>query len=81
MSCTCGSNRIGHVSGKCSDQFNIDIELENGTIGENGYVPRDLNIGGGDYLKFSYCLDCGLILGNFPLEKTELEKTIEPFDE
>jgi len=26
-----------------------------------GYVPHDFNIGGGDYIDFRYCLDCGRI--------------------
>jgi hypothetical protein len=45
----------------------------NGKVEHHGYVPRDIGIGGGDYLKMSYCLDCGQIQGEFPLENTELE--------
>ena len=34
----------------------------------DGYVPTHINIGGGDYLKFTYCADCGYILsGVWPL--------------
>jgi hypothetical protein len=39
----------------------------------DGYVPRDLGIGGGDYLEFTFCLDCGLIKGKWPRPPTELE--------
>jgi hypothetical protein len=70
MSCKkCNSERIAFVGGKTSDR-------SWGSIGSNefdGYVPRDLGIGGGDFIKISYCLDCGQIQGNFPLPKTELE--------
>lgn len=40
---------------------------------QNDYAPEDMNIGGGDYVDFSYCLDCGTIVGDFPLPPTELE--------
>lgn len=30
------------------------------------YVPSDLNIGGGDYLSFDVCLDCGQMQGEWP---------------
>jgi hypothetical protein len=45
-------------------------------IGNNdhdGYVPNDLGIGGGDYIQFSYCMDCGKIQGSFPLPPSKLE--------
>jgi hypothetical protein len=42
----------------------------------HGYVPRDLGIGGrGDDVHFDYCLDCGQILGNFPLPMARMEET------
>jgi len=37
-----------------------------------GYVPRDMGIGGGDYVKFSYCADCGQIQGEFPVKLEEI---------
>lgn len=36
-----------------------------------------MNIGGGDYLVFAYCLDCGQMQGEWPLKKTELEDDSE----
>lgn len=59
----CRSHRIMNVSGKTSDCFN-------GRYGEyelDDYVPMDIGIGGGDYIEFSYCLDCGQIQGDFPI--------------
>ena len=34
---------------------------------QEGYVPENLNIGGGDYIEFTYCLQCGKIQGDFPI--------------
>jgi len=44
MSCKCGSERIAHVSAKCSDMCSINI----GTKELSDYVPRDMGIGGGE---------------------------------
>lgn len=71
MACQrCKSERVGEASGKCSDLTgfrlgNIDVH--------SVYVPGDWGIGGGDYLEFNYCLDCGQIQGDWPLPETELE--------
>ena len=64
----CNSERVLEVMGKCSDMCHITYPK--GHI-HSGYVPRDLNIGGGDYLQFSYCADCGRIQGDFPIEEPE----------
>jgi|WetSurMetagenome_2_1015567.scaffolds.fasta_scaffold1759253_2 hypothetical protein len=70
MSCTsCKSKRLCSVNGKCDDRCTVEV----GGADCDDYVPSDLGIGGGDYLRFTYCLDCGKIQGSFPLEKTELE--------
>ena len=39
----------------------------------HGYVPRDLGVGGGDDVHFTYCLDCGQIQGRFPVPPTRTE--------
>lgn len=73
MTCQkCNSNRVVSVSAKCSDLCVIEY---NGSS-SNGYVPRDLGIGGGDYVDFSYCLECGQLQGIFPLATSEIEKDI-----
>lgn len=33
-----------------------------------------MGIGGGDYVEFDYCLDCGQIQGTFPVPKHEIEE-------
>jgi hypothetical protein len=70
---SCKSNRVPNVSGKMSDMCSVNL---NGKY-KNGYVPSDFNIGGGDYIDFAFCLDCGKIQGNFPLPLTSLEKPEE----
>lgn len=51
------------VSGKVSDMCDVQTP---GAM-HCGYVPSGLNIGSGDYLEFSVCLDCGKHQGNFPV--------------
>jgi hypothetical protein len=72
----CQSNRIADVTGKCSDCCNITLK---GTE-HDGSIPKDIGIGAGDYIEFSYCLDCGQIQGTFPTpvsEELEAEKEEE----
>jgi hypothetical protein len=59
------------VVAKCDDQ--CDITNSSGKE-YGGYVPDNLNIGGGEYLEFEYCLDCGQIQAEFPLGKTDVEE-------
>lgn len=63
----CKSKRIANVFGKCIT-CNVVID---GTI--QSKIPLDMNIGGGDYISFEYCLDCGKIHGDFPLDTTSIE--------
>ena len=66
MSCKkCKSSNMVSVSGKTSDLCHVyyhDKDEES-----NGYVPDNIGIGGGDYIEFVYCLNCGTISGNFPI--------------
>lgn len=70
MSCTSSCKRIATVGGKTSDMFSASIA---GGQTYHGYVLSDLGIGGGDYLNFKFCMDCGQIQGKFPLPPSELE--------
>jgi hypothetical protein len=68
MECNkCGSVRIIRIDAKCNDLFSYEID----GFDYQGYVPSDLGIGGGDYIKFNLCLECGSIQGNFPIESPE----------
>lgn len=74
MACDkCESKRVASVGGKTSDMCSVSID---GTL-HDGYVPRDMNIGGGDYLDFELCFDCGKVQGKFPLPMTKLENPEE----
>jgi hypothetical protein len=74
----CGGERVANVGGKCSDLFGLSLgEIDKHSI----YVPGDWGIGGGDYIDFNYCLDCGQIQGTFPLEVTELEMEAQDSDD
>ena len=69
MKCsTCDSERVAFVSGKTSDRFFLEMP---GVVDIDGYVPNDIGIGGNDYMEFNYCLDCGQIQGNWPVENPE----------
>ena len=66
----CASPRIAQINAKCSDLCFVDI----GGTEHDGYVPRDMGIGGGDYLEIDLCLNCGHVQGEWPLARTTLER-------
>lgn len=68
----CLSERVAYICAKCSDNGSCKIDGQE----NNGYVLGDMGIGGGDYVEFSWCLECGQIQGKFPLPACELEKDI-----
>jgi len=53
------------IQAKCSDCCVIElIDTEANITKENhGYVPRNLGIGGGDYVKLEVDIDSGKIIG------------------
>jgi hypothetical protein len=65
----CNSNRILNVCGKCDDRNSVSI----GDRSVDNYIPNDLGIGGGDYIEFEVCLDCGQMVGDFPRGKSKME--------
>lgn len=73
MNCDrCNSERVVSISGKCSDLFNANYSDKELT----DYVPNDMGIGGGDYIEFSYCLECGKIQGEFPIPDPEFSRLL-----
>ena len=57
---TCECTRIARVNGKVDDRISIEI-------GSNEFgLKEEFGIGGGDYIHFDYCLDCGKIQAKFP---------------
>jgi len=61
---TCKSPRIANLCAKCSDLCCWEYT----DIDHDGYVPSNVGIGSDDYVEFDYCLDCGQIQGNFPID-------------
>jgi hypothetical protein len=73
----CHSPRLAYISAKCSDLFFIKVNNDE----KHDYVPYNLGIGGGDYVQFTYCLQCGKIQDNvddlqFPIPQEEVNKTL-----
>jgi hypothetical protein len=70
MTCEkCNSDRMAEINGKCNDMACVSI----GEKEHLGYMPDDLGVGGGDYISFRVCLNCGIIDGKWPLPISELE--------
>lgn len=69
----CKSDRLLSVSGKTNDLFSWSSGNKSGS----GYVIYEQNIGGGSYIKFTYCLECGQIQGKFPVIDPEGEESDE----
>jgi hypothetical protein len=65
----CESTRLASITSKSSDCNFVQV----GDNEKDGYVPSDMGIGGGDYVEFVWCLECGQIQGDWPVESTELE--------
>ena len=66
MKCKCGdSKRVASINAKCSD---LCFFTGDG-VERDGYVPYHMGVGGGDYVEFDFCMDCGQIDGDFPLRK------------
>jgi len=64
----CGSGRVAETSGKCSDSCYFSVP-EDGFLQEDGYVPGVIGDGSGDYMTFSFCLDCGQMQGEWPVPR------------
>lgn len=62
----CGKNTILSITGKCSDLFTMVSLIHDKEFGPY-YVPDNIGIGGGDYIDFEYCTECGQIQGEFPV--------------
>jgi len=52
----CQSTKMVAIQAKCEDTFTIQ-DLSSGKT-FSGYVPKDLGMGGGDYIRFKLCLAC-----------------------
>lgn len=43
----------------------------------SGYVPRGLNIGGGDNIEIEVCLECGQLQGEWPVPDPQVKSDDE----
>lgn len=64
----CESDRIAFINAKCN-VCSIDIIDKH----YEGHVPDNLGIGGNNHIRFSYCLNCGQIMGAFPIPISKIE--------
>ena len=66
---------MGRSHGKVSDMF----DMNKGEFKYSGYVLSGINIGSGDYIKFAFCISCGQIQGEFPVDWKKIQE--ENFDD
>lgn len=59
------SDQLTSINAKCSDMC-YGQDLDTGKAND-GYVNGGRGIGSGDYVDFTYCRNCGLIQGKFPV--------------
>lgn len=69
----CCSDKIFSISAKSSDCNDYSYKEEQ----RQGYVPHNLNIGGGDYLEIAVCMDCGQLQGSFPVNEEDINALFE----
>jgi hypothetical protein len=71
MACQkCKGERVASAGGKCSDMSHWHGD----GYEHDGYVMQGVGIGGGDYIEFAYCLDCGQMQGEFPVSAAAIEE-------
>ena len=61
----CDSDQIVSIGAKCSDMCNVKWPSGKEVYDEG--APCEINIGGGDYVEFEMCLECGKVQGTFPV--------------
>ena len=79
MTCTCSSTRIIEFHGKTDGRSETHILAPDNTREKSHYgnVLYGVGIGGGDYVHFKYCADCGRIQGKFPLSDEAIDEAFE----
>ena len=78
IKCTeCGANRVVTVTADIPNGCRVEVS---GVTHPYDEVPDDMGIGSGTTIAFEYCLGCGVISGDFPLDKTGVESEEESDD-
>lgn len=73
----CTSKRLAEFSAKLTEGCQVYI----GERQYEGHLPDDLNIGDTDTVSFIYCLDCGMLQDDWPLDSTMIEDEEEDEEE
>lgn len=62
------------IHAKCNDMCHLELyDSESGTFNKHdGYVPRGLGIGGGDYIELTIDIDTGVILNWEPFDNDDV---------
>lgn len=76
MACNCGSIRIVSIGGCCSDRSSVHYRDKE----HLGYVPYGIGIGGGDYIEFVFCADCGHLQNFTPIPEPTLKELFAKAD-
>lgn len=72
---SCKSTRIMHINAKCKDLCTASIIVDGVENEHDGYPPFDIeDVCDDDYICMSFCLQCGQIQGDFPVDTTRLER-------
>jgi hypothetical protein len=74
MTCLCSDKKLISLTGKCSDLCSVSYKDQESC----GYVPNNIGIGGGDYVEFKYCGNCGYIQNFKPLTDAEIKLALNP---
>lgn len=76
------AKRVLTINAHCQDRFTASV-TDDGKCMEYGpdYVPRELGIGGGDYLELRIDIDTGQILDWKPIDKNKLRDILKGRDE
>jgi hypothetical protein len=69
----CNIERILTISGKCNDLCYVKYDEEI----SDGCVPREINLGGGDYIELNICMECGQVQGHYPIDDYKIIDSIE----
>lgn len=71
IKCTeCGGKRVASFTADIPNGCHIELS---GKSYEGDEIPDDIGLGSGTTIEFEYCLECGILSGDFPLEETSIE--------
>ena len=66
-----------YVDAKCSDKCSIEVVSDDERMTKDGYVPKYLGIGGGDYIYLKIDIETGQILNWPALTDEDIEEAFK----